>query len=261
MTRLADYAEKYSCITFERTDGVLEMRFHAPDGGPLKWALAGDTAHNQFGRAFFDVGRDVENRVVIMTGTGPTFLTEFDTTGFKGQTPRLWDAIYKEGKDLLMNLLDIAVPVIAAINGPALIHAEIPLMSDIVLSVEEAEFADCAHMPSNVPPADGVHVWWEMLLGPSRARYFLLTSQRIGAAEAQRLGFVHEIVPRERLLARARELAADLVSKSPLTLRYARAALTQNLKRRMLEDLGYGLALEGLAAVARTFDSHGLEDQ
>jgi len=188
-------------------------------------------------------------------------LTEFDTTGFKGQTPRLWDAIYKEGKDLLMNLLDIEVPVIAAINGPALIHAEIPLMSDIVLAVEETEFADCAHMPSNVPPADGVHVWWEMLLGPSRARYFLLTSQRIGAAEAQRLGFVHEIVPRERLLARARELAADLVSKSPLTLRYARAALTQNLKRRMLEDLGYGLALEGLAAVARTFDSHGLEDQ
>ena len=114
-------------------------------------------------------------------------LTEFDTTGFKGQTPRLWDAIYKEGKDLLMNLLDIEVPVIAAINGPALIHAEIPLMSDIVLAVEEAEFADCAHMPSNVPPADGVHVWWEMLLGPSRARYFLLTSQRIGAAEAQRL--------------------------------------------------------------------------
>ena len=56
-----------------------------------------------------------------------------------------WDNIYREGKALLMNLLDIEVPVIAAVNGPALRHCEIPLLSDIVIASETAVFQDSAH--------------------------------------------------------------------------------------------------------------------
>ena len=89
-----------------------------------------------------------------------------------------------------------------------------------------------------------------MLLGPNRARYYLLTGKEIDAREALSLGLVAEIMPKEKLLPRAWELARYLLTKSTLTLRYSRVALTLELKRRMLSDLGYGMSLEGMAGLS-----------
>src|ERR1700752_1174112 len=108
-----------------------------------------------------------------------------------------------------MNLLDIEVPVIAAVNGPALIHAEIAVLSDIVIASDNAEFQDAPHFPNGLVPGDGVHIVWPLVLGVNRGRYFLLTGQKLSAREAQTLGVVSEVVPRERLLNRAREIAEE----------------------------------------------------
>jgi enoyl-CoA hydratase/carnithine racemase len=138
-------------------------------------------------------------------------------------------------------LLEIECPVIGAVNGPAFIHAEIPTMSDIVIASDRAAFADKAHAPGNVVPGDGVQVWWPMLLGPNRARHFLLTGAEISAEEALRLGQVMD---------RARVIARELAAKNPQMLRFSRAAMTQHIKRRMLDDLGYGLMLEGMGIMS-----------
>ena len=97
-------------------------------------------------------------------------------------------------------------------------------------------------------PGDGVHVVWPMLLGPNRGRYFLLTGQKLSADEARDLGVVNEVVPPDDVLARAHELATQLAAQPDVTLRYTRAAFTHHLQRLMHDNLGYGLALEGLAA-------------
>jgi enoyl-CoA hydratase/carnithine racemase len=143
------------------------------------------------------------------------------------------------------------VPVIGAINGPALIHAEIPLLSDIVLAAEHVEFADIAHVPAGLVPGDGVHTVWPMLLGPNRGRYFLLTGQRIGAREALQLGVVGEVLPADQLLPRARELARQLAGNLPAMLRHTRALLTRQIRRRLRDELELGLALESFAYLER----------
>ncbi len=242
MSKLEQYENKYETVKFERRDGILQVTFHS-HGGSLKW---GGPAHGEFGYAFADIGSDPENRVVIITGTGDDYCAEFEGTSPR-RTPKTWDLTYWEGKRLLVNLLEIEVPIIGAVNGPALIHAEIPVMSDIVLASENATFQDAPHFPNGVVPGDGVHVIWPSLLGQNRGRYFLLTGQTLSAKEAHELGVVAEVLPRDRLLPRAWELAEQLAEKPDLTLRYSRVAMTLQLKRQMQDMLGYGLAIEGLA--------------
>ena len=190
MTVLADYADKYETVSVQREDGILQVTFHSGDGS-LLW---GEAAHRELGYAFADIGADPDNKVVILTGNGDDYCANFEPNRPTRRMPKDWDKTYWEGKRLLINLLDIEVPVIGAVNGPATIHAEIPVMSDIVLASETATFQDGPHFPRGVVPGDGVHVIWPLLLGQNRGRYFLLTGQILSAQQALDLGVVSEVL-------------------------------------------------------------------
>jgi enoyl-CoA hydratase/carnithine racemase len=153
--------------------------------------------------------------------------------------------------------LDLEVPVIAAVNGPARVHAELALLSDIVLASETAIFGDRPHFGTGVVPGDGVHVIWPALLGVNRSRYFFLTEQEFTAQEALELGLVGEVHPPDRLLERAWQLARKLNEKPRLTLRYTRALLTRSLKKAVLDELTYGIALEGISIAALKSEFRG----
>jgi enoyl-CoA hydratase/carnithine racemase len=247
---LPDYATRYDKIRFERTDGVLEITLHTR-GAEALWGSSERSLHNELGRAFVDIARDAQNKVIVLTGTGASFIAAMDPQerAAESSLATMWDRIYAEGVALLENLLAIPVPVIAAVNGPALIHAELAVLSDIVLAAEHAVFADLAHGPTGVVPGDGVQTVWPMLLGPNRGRYFLLTGQRLSAQQALQLGVVGEVLPADQLMPRARELARQLAALPSRMLRHTRMLLVRDLRRRLRDEIELGLALEALAMV------------
>ena len=242
-----DYTTRYRQLRMERGEhGVLEVALHT-DGGPLVFNL---DSYRELVDAFTRIARDREVAAVILTGTGDAFIGGANLGDpAVSATPRGFDEYLSYGTQIATRLMEIEAPVIAALNGPVLIHTELPLVCDVVLASETASFRDSGHIPNGIAPTDGAHVIWEEVLGPVRARYFLWTAQTLDAAEALRLGAVNEVLPAADLLPRARALASQLAQLPILTRRYSRRALTQHLRRRFAEAIHMGFALEGITVM------------
>lgn len=256
MAKFDTYRDAFPNARLTRKDnGVLEVALHT-NGGKL---LFNGHTHEQFVDLFHQIGEDRDNRVVILTGTGDAFMDAIDPEGFDFFSPQGYDKILREGRKVLSNILDIEVPMISALNGPVLLHSEYALLTDTILATPETVFQDKPHFDFGIVPGDGVHLLWPHVIGSIRGRYFLLTRQLLDAQTAKEYGVVNEIVPADRLLARAHEIADGIAALPPLTGRYTRMAITQPLRRLIDEGTGYGLALEGISAaeVARSMAAQG----
>jgi enoyl-CoA hydratase/carnithine racemase len=256
MNHFGTYRDKFPNARLTRSESsVLEVALHT-NGSTL--VFNGHT-HEQFVDLFHAIGSDPDNRVVILTGSGDAFMESIAPDGFDFFTPQGYDKIYREGKKVLMNILDIEVPMIAAVNGPVRLHSEYILLCDIVLATPSTVFQDKPHFELGIVPGDGVNLLWQETIGTIRGRYFILTRQELDVATAKEWGAVNEIVATDKLLARARAIAEELAKLPPLTSRYTRIALTQKLRRTIDEGVGYGLALEGISAadVARSTTARG----
>ena len=246
-----DYLERFKTVAVDVDDlGIVTIRLHSR-GDSLRWTRL---PHRELPDLFGALCADLDIRAVIITGTGDSFITmdeQFEEAVAKGLgSAAVMDEGQYEGVRLLENLLGIDVPVIAAINGPVDVHAELALLSDIVLCTDDTYFQDSAHVPSGLVPGDGVQIIWPMLLGPNRGRYFLMTGQKIEAAEALSLGIVGEVLTREDLLPRARAHAERLAACNPVVMKNTRRALVAGLRRAMQLDLQGGLALESVASLS-----------
>jgi enoyl-CoA hydratase/carnithine racemase len=240
------YADRFETIRMQRRDGILQLTLHT-DGGPLRWG-AGPARDLQ--EAFAAVGADPENRVVILTGTGDEFNgPKGSPETFPKATARGWESAHWNVRKLLGNLLDIEALVIAALNGPVWRHAETPFLSDIVLASDTTVVADSGHFVNGLVPGDGMNLVMSLLMGLTRARYFMLTGQELDAATLLDLGLVNEVLPADRVLPRAWELAEQLVVQSPLVTRYTRVAFVHTVRQLLVANHGYGVLLEGMACV------------
>ncbi|MPZ42987.1 MAG: enoyl-CoA hydratase/isomerase family protein [Betaproteobacteria bacterium] len=243
----------YRFVTTERRDGILQMTLHT-DGGPLQWNL---DAQVEVANVFREIGGDRDNRVIILTGTGHEFTgprLDPDAPFFHGEqlTPAGVYHVFRNAKRLVSAMLDIEVPVIAAVNGPAKRHADLALACDIVIAADDVTFEDTAHFHNGgIVPGDGINVIYTMLLGLNRARYLMLMGQVLGAQEAKALGLVAELMPREKLLPRAWEIATRLAARPDMLLRYTRAVLTHPLRRALEDGMPYYLAMETLSTLAK----------
>ncbi|MGN8059850.1 enoyl-CoA hydratase/isomerase family protein [Pedobacter sp. 22163] len=241
------YFSRFDHLKMTRTaDGILEVKF-TTNNGPIVFT---GKDHHDFVEAFSQIAQDRDNKIVILTGTGNEFFAQIDGPSLGDITnPREWDKTWWEGQQSLQNLSSIGVPVIAAVNGAATVHSEYALTSDIILASNDAYFQDYPHLTFGIVPGDGIQTVWKRAIGDYRSRYFLYTKQKISASEAKSMGVVAEVLPNnEALNKRAFELAKKLLTIPELTRRHMRTMFADDLRKDLLQQVGYGLAVEGISA-------------
>ncbi|MDC7784348.1 enoyl-CoA hydratase/isomerase family protein [Rhodoplanes sp. TEM] len=241
---LAEYSERLKhCFTMKRKNGILEARLHT-GGDSLQW---GAPAHQGL-HYFFDwAGRDPENEVIILGGTGKDFMrgigrldengkwqpaTEFSS--HPSEAWKMYDFQYYDGtNDIEGQVFDLEVPTIGVWNGAAF-HSDLVLFSDITLCTEDAWTTEM-HFRVNMVPGDGIQIAWRELMGRKRYAYAELTGEIITARKALALGMVNEICPdTESCYDRAWEIA-ELIMRTGT--RTTRRVTTQILRQAWKEDI------------------------
>src|SRR5437870_10331023 len=201
-----DYLSAYRSLKLSRNpQGVFVVEFHT-NGGPLKFTAQD---HTEFVDAFYRISQDRTNKIVILTGTGEQFIPGIDFSSFGNVAdPAVWSQVHDEGVQILENLANIRVPVIAAVEGQLYVHSEYALLANVIVAGRSAKFHDTPHFAGGIVPGDGIFTTWSYRAGAGRAEAFLRNRQPLCAGEAYEWGVVAEIVDDGNALARARELAS-----------------------------------------------------
>src|ERR1700737_3535843 len=238
-----DYLAAYRSLKLTRdADGVLVVEFHSK-GGPFIFTAQD---HTGFVDAFYRIAQDRANKIVILTGAGGEFIPEIDFSSFGNVAdPDVWSQVHDEGVQILENLANIRVPVIAAIERHANVHSEYALLADTIIAGEGATFNDLPHFAGGIVPGDGIFTAWSYRAGPGRAEAFLLHPKPLSARTAYDWGVVTEVVREGEALSREIELASSNLKVPEITRRNTRVHFTQPLKERIVREVGYGLSLEG----------------
>ena len=139
----ADYFTAYHYVKLTRdANGVLIVQLHT-NGGPC--VMTAQT-HTEFVEAFYRISQDRANKIVILTGAGGEFITDVDWSSFgDAADPGVWSQVHDEGVQVLENIANIRVPVIAAIEGRAHIHSDYALLASVIVAAEGATFQDVGH--------------------------------------------------------------------------------------------------------------------
>lgn len=247
------YFDRYKNLAFTRDDdGVLVLRFHT-DGGPIVFT---GQAHEDLPAALEEIALDQDNKALVITGTGDAFMDRIDGPSlgeiFK---PAAWEKTRTEGTKVLQRLLDLPMPVVGVANGPAVVHSEYLLLADIHIASERATYGDLPHPAFGITGGDGLHVVWEEVAGTARSKWLLWTGETIDARTALQWGVVAEVVPHDRAVDRGIELARGLAAKPALYRSLQKQTLNLNLRRRITQDVPFGMALEGLTAADQAYQS------
>jgi len=195
-------------------------------------------------------------RVVILTGAGKAFSSGMDLEALKAmatETPSA-DAVRESSRTMarmFRRIYEFPKPLIAAVNGPAIAGGcGIATLCDFTLAAPDAKFGYTEVRIGFIPAI--VSVFLIRQIGEKRARDLLLTGRIVGAEEARTLGLVNEIVPADKLMDRARELAAQLIENSPISLTYTKRLLRERSATELDRELE--LAIEENARIRSTGD-------
>lgn len=244
-----DYGQ-YEWLRVDKKDLVAVVTLNRPDFRNA----AHPQMRRELERIWNDLSDDEEVNAIVLTGAGKAFSAGGDVKAMAsrfGTDAGFEHAIagFGRARRLCQNVLDCAPPIVAAINGDAMgLGATLALLCDITVMSETARIGD-SHVKVGLVAGDGGAVLWPILVGPHRAKDFLLRSRVVDGKEAWSMGLVNYAVAPEHVLPRAIEIAQDLARQPRWAVRWTKHAINQALKDQLNLVIGTSHGLEMLSAL------------
>lgn len=233
----------YETVEFSREGDVLHVRLANPDS---ELNVVDARAHAELARLFSELRDESEARVIVLRGSAKAWSAGGDFRWMRDQNPSTFRSLRHEGKQIVWNALDIEVPIVAAVSGPAIgLGATLALLCDVVVMSESATIAD-PHVAVGLVAGDGGAVLWPMLIGPIQAKRYLLTGEPLTGVQAAKLGLVTECVADDQIEDAVERWARRLADGAPLAISYTKSAVNQLIKQSMATAFDYSTALEVL---------------
>ncbi len=238
--------EGYTRLKFRRDGAILTIEMSNPSA---RNAVDG-AMHAELARVFTEVAKDTATRVVVLTGDpdGKAFCAGGDLKwieSIEGKGER-YALVLKEGLDIVKTMADLPQPVVSMINGHAMgLGATVGLFADVSFMDEAAKIAD-PHVSIGVVAGDGGAIIWPLLIGPNRAKEFLMTGDAMSGTEAARIGLVNHAVPAAELQERAYAFARKLASGPQLAIQLTKRSVNLFVGQVIEQVLTASLAMEGL---------------
>ncbi len=234
MPKFEEYKKRFEkYLIMERKNGILLVRMHT-DGGSVMWS---PWMHRQLIDAWAAIGGDLENEVMILTATGKYWFAMHDKEAFRewdaGGNPDIrYDGLRRPLKSVENFLYGIDIPTIGVLNGPGPSHTNFAFLCDITLCAPDVIIRD-HHFSGGLVPGDSIGLLLQGILGAKRAGSLLYSINHITAKQALEYGLVNEILPREKLLDRAWNIAEEIM-KQPRSIRRMTSLLVKRPLRRLI---------------------------
>lgn len=190
---------------------------------------------------------DLEVRAVVLTGAGAAFSAGGDIKNFPNVAA---DADYRRrlrlrnARRIIDSMVSFPLPLVVAVNGPAVgLGCSLAAMGDVIYAAESAFFAD-PHVSIGLVAGDGGAALWPLMMSLARAKEFILTGDRISAAEAYRIGLVNHVVPDDQLMDSALAMAHRLAAQPPQAVQETKRALNLHIQRSLFGVLDVAMTAE-----------------
>lgn len=242
-----DYA-RYRFLSIVRDHGIATLALNQPDNRNAIHA----EMHAELEQVWRDLAADRSVNVIVFTGAGKTFSAGGDIKRMAARfgTEDGWKYsldIPAQTKRLFKGMLEVPQPIIAAVNGDAVgLGATLALFSDVTIIADSAKFGD-SHVKVGLVAGDGGAVVWPLLVGPTRAKEFLMRGRLVSGAEARELGLINHSVPAEEVMTLANKLAAELNGLPPLAVRWTKLSVNKWLEHQLNLIMDASIAYEMLS--------------
>jgi len=207
---------------------------------------ANEELHGEVARIWRELDDDPATAAIVLTGSGNAFSAGGDLHLLQRmvEDTALRDAIMAEAGDIVRAMTSVRVPIIAAVNGPAVgLGCSLASMSDMVIVEEHAYFAD-PHVALGLVAADGGGLTWPLLTSLLRAKEFILLGDRLSAADAVQIGLANRVVPTGTAVDVAIGLAERMAKLPRQALQESKALLNKALRASVDSWLSGAIAAE-----------------
>ncbi len=205
-----------------------------------------DDVHLGLAKVWPQLSADADARVAVITGEGRAFSAggDFDLLDRMAKDRALRRAVIAEGRELVLNMIRCRVPVVAAVNGPAVgLGCSVIALSDVVYMAESAYLSD-PHVMVGLVAADGGPLTWPLHTSLLLAKEYAFTGDRIPAARAKEIGLANHVVPDAEVLAAALETAKRIAVLPQQAVEATKRVLNLHVERAVLATIDFAMASE-----------------